>query len=523
MNIEKKQRGTVILTAVILAAIVVFSCLNAHLLIEPFEDLQAGDTDFSDFVEDVQSAYTSDPFWKNQFVNLNGLFMRLTGRRFDNNVYLMDNGMLNRPLRQIDVSPLANNVTMFNSYLEEKGIPFLYVQAPYKMDTEEELLQEYADIHASENIDNMLNALQEGGVRVHDLRPSISATPEMIERYFYNTDHHWNAEGALVAFGEIAEQIADTFPEEQFDLSYTDPEFWERHVLESWFLGSEGKRVGVYYGGEDDLIYYTPRFETEMSCAIPKHRQLYRGDFEGANIRSQYIEHKNYWEDNAYCVYIGGDYPLVQHRNYDAPNKLRVLLIKDSFMLPVQAYLSTVFQEIDVVDPRHLTQSNIAEYASAFNPDIVVMMVNPSVFAGKQYADFGVTQAADRDEKLAEPSVKLSKDVVEIKAQKSQYNRAALSYDLQYGRRYTLCFDDVEFLEGSSQGLSAYLYDPIAKRTICSEVFDIDYCRKTGKFEWTFDAPSKGQNQLQVLLYSGLAGNTNGIHIKYLNVTLIEE
>ena len=42
--------------------------------------------------------------------------------------------------------------------------------------------------------DHLLSCLNAAGVNALDMRPQLSQTSEMIQQYFYKTDHHWNPE-----------------------------------------------------------------------------------------------------------------------------------------------------------------------------------------------------------------------------------------------------------------------------------------------------------------------------------------
>ena len=47
---------------------------------------------------------------------------------------------------------------------------------------------------------------------------------------------------------------------------------------------------------------------------------------------------------------------MVNHRNLSAHVKARILLLKDSYGLPIQAFLSTLFSEVDVLDLRRFDE-----------------------------------------------------------------------------------------------------------------------------------------------------------------------
>lgn len=390
-TLEKKNWGRKAVTIMVLVLLVILSAVNLKIVKVPLEKFIKKESDFEGFADEIQKSYLSDSFdHKNDFVNVNGFFAKLTGRRVLNNVVKLNNGMLGRTLGHVDTVPLANGISEFSDYLSEKDIPFLYIQIPVKESLDGKSYPVGVNFYGNKNSDSILSQLSACGVNTLDLRPFISQTSEMLEQYFSKTDHHWNSDGAFVAFQKILNRLNQSLPEANIDMTYAQADHWERHSLNNWFLGSLGKRVGNFFGGTDPLIWYTPVFETEMSFSVPEKAMFYRGDFSKANIRTMYIEDKDYFRYDAYCVYIGTNYSLGQHRNLNAPSPLKVLMIKDSFSLPLEAYLSTVFQEVDALDPRAFTDCTFAEYVERAKPDIVILTMNPSVFVNEEYQNFGI-------------------------------------------------------------------------------------------------------------------------------------
>ena len=515
---ETKHRGRKVLAAAVLVLLVLLSIVNLKIVKEPLQKFIQNDLSFEGFADEVQKGYLSDSFaYKNDFVNLNGLFARLTGRRVLNDVVKLNNGMLGQPpLRDMDMTAFANEIAVFSDYLREQNMPFLYVQIPYKESLDGQSLPIGVTSYANKNADDLLSQLSAAEVETLDLRPLLCQTPEMLEQYFYKTDHHWNSDGAFVGFREILNYLNELFPEGNIDLTYAQTDQWERHSIDDWFLGSRGKRVGVFFGGTDPLIWYTPKFETEMSCAIPVHGWFSRGDFTDANIRAQYIEEKNYFGYNAYCVYIGGDYPLVQHRNLNAPSPLKVFMIKDSFNLPLQAYLSTVFQEVDVVDPRHFSECTIAEYVERTEPDIVILAIHPGMFESKWYQNFGEEEAISSRVEGSSWDPVVQQDIA-VEANGDNFNYAA--YPLEANTVYRVAFEGVDILEGQTEGVGLVLYDKMTKAGLGNTIFDIAYCEAANGFSWGFRTPNT-QDELELLFYAGIYGFTTGNSVIYRDVTV---
>lgn len=514
MGNNNNERRLITLTVCVLLFLFVLGVCNAGLAAEPIKSLAGGEIGFSEFIDKIQEKYVSDDLiLKDAFLNLNGGFARLTGRRVYNDIVLTNNGMLTAVVPQKNMEEMAAGICGFSSSLsgEPLNIPFLYVQTPYKEPLDGNIMPVGVNSYANENADSLLMLLQSEGVECLDLRPSLVSTTEDMEKYFFNTDHHWTYDGAFVGFQLIMERLNDMLQESGIDMAYADKSAWESHTVQDLFLGARGKRVGKYFGGVDDFSWLTPRFETNMSCAVPHHYKIYKGSFSDAIMRTANIEGKDYFHRAPYCLYIGGDYPLVQHRNAGAPSDLKVLILKDSYVLPIQSYCSAMFREVDVVDPRHYTESSIIDYVIRTEPDVVLMMVNPSLLGTKQYSELGT--AGEGENPVKQPSVVLM-DNSDIHNQNAYHTIAVDS-----GKTYRICFDDVQFKNGGSDGVMVGLYNRTANKTIYSRVYDVEYCRNYGGFEWIFETPA-GSDEIELLLYAGLPGETKGNEVTYMGVTL---
>lgn len=504
MKSFKSNWRLLVLGLVFLGFVFCFSLVNLHLVKEPIISF-LNHCNFQVSRDQLEEKYTSDDlFHKTDFINLSGLYARLTGRRKHNDIYLTKNGMITLLMEQQNMTPLADNFIRFSENLSSADIPFLYVQAPYKEDFSDSILPDGVFSYGNENADALLSKLKNANVNTLDLRPHINATCELIDTYYFRTDHHWNIDGAFLGFQLISQQLEEMLPGAQ-DLTYTDKNLWQRHTLEDWFLGSRGKRVGVYFCGVDDYSWLTPTFPTQMTTTIEKNGTQLSGDFAGANLHPEFLNEKDYFNTNVYCNYIGGDFPMVRHHNPDAPNPQKLLLIKDSYSLPVQAFLSTLFREVEVIDPRYYPNYDITTYAFISQPDLVLMLYNPSAFPIKEYMDFGkLDPAFTRLKPMKEPAGDIS--VPEEN-----------TVNLGYGRIYRLEFDD--FLTSNpeiTEVMVAVLAEGSGKPTQ-SHVFDLNYCRETGNFSWLFSTPRYGSSRLKLVFLGGTSLYGSGV---YQNVVL---
>lgn len=395
---NKKKINLVLKVLAVFFCIYIFltAWLNIGIVKKQWNRFRFGEINVSTFIKKVSSNFMTDFEGKYVYINLNGLFVRLMGQDKNNDVIRLKNGMLSEKIPEINMEDRAENLIELNEYCKRENIQFLYVQAPDKMDLEKTLLPEGMVNHANENADCLLECLSHANIETLDLRPYTSATKDMVQQYFYKTDHHWNPFGAFIGFQKIIEKVSEIFPETTFDPIPLDLEHWNVHKKEKWFLGSHGRRVGIYFGGVEDLIWMTPAFDTQISCSIPDRNKVYKGDFEKANIRKRILEqnHKNYFNRRPYQIFTGRDYPLIKERNEQAASNIKVLLIKDSFSRPVMAYMSTEFQKLDVIDLRHYKESTLVEYIEKSHPDLVMMMLYPGSFSNDaqfQYNSSAIT------------------------------------------------------------------------------------------------------------------------------------
>ena len=494
----------------------IMSINNISLVEEPIRNFITDSCSFHDMTKSISDNYVSEKLWqKNGFINLNGLFARAMGRRVYNKVTLLNNGMLTyddpKMAERSDMSKTIEGISSFSKFLMQYDIPFLYVQDPIKMDSKQLLIPDHISYYVNDNVDELLMGLTDSGVPALDLRPYLTSSIEQVERYYYRTDHHWNANGAFEAFQLILPKMEDVMGEE-LDKAYTNISLWDQHVLEHWFLGSHGKRVGSQFAGTDSLIWYTPVFDTSMSLIVPKHKWIYKGNFAQVNIRSQYIQKAHYFADNDYCVYIGGDYPLAEHRNAGAPNRIKVLLIKDSFALPLQAFFSTEFYSVDVIDPRYYTDSTLVQYCVYTRPDIVIMSINPSSIKNEKYYNLGSDSFQINYE---ERDLLLSDYNIELEANDSSYHYVNIPVKLAPGSSYRFSFHDISVTTGQTAGISVLVFNFAENKIVRQEIFDVDFCQANGGGEWSFCMPSieSDNADYQLLIYAGVHGSTKGIGI----------
>lgn len=337
---------------------------------------------------EVNTSYTEDFFGKYSFINFNGLVAKILGRQTVNDVVKLQNGHLTQPIEALDNGADAAKVTELNSWLAEKEIPFLFVQTPYKIDATDKQLPRGIEDYSNENADIFLNAIGQVGIPYLDMRKELVEQGISYEEMFYKTDHHWTTESAFYAFTILTDYMESEWGYEIAD-EITDRASYEEEFYRQCLLGSHGRRCGKYYGGLDDFKVIAPTYETNISTCIVDTGEVREGDFRESLLVQERLLEENLFEASQYHTYIGDEYGLVIHKNADADVREKVLIVRDSYVLPMQAFLSQTIEELHVVDLRYYTEMSLYEYIEQINPDKVIMIYNPYMYQEQNAFEFG--------------------------------------------------------------------------------------------------------------------------------------
>jgi len=487
---------------------------NRTLVLEPVSLFLQSKFSFQEMKNTVQENYLGDRLrGKNDLISLNGGYARLQGRSRYNEIVRMTNGMLTDiATNMMDTSDFAENLSRFSEDLNAKGIPFLFVMTPYKIPKEENLIPTGLEDFTNAIADQALAELVDRNVPFLDLREDMSMTREQVEKYFYRTDHHWNMDGCFVAYQRIMEAIQAQFPE--IKMTFTNPALWEKTVLPRWWLGADGRRVGPLFAGVDDLDYILPTFETEMSRYSLGVWNI-KGDFRTACIREWMLEQSDYFDMDSYDRYLGGGYTLTLHRYPQAENPLKLMILRDSFMVPLECLLSTELTAIDVIDPRMYDATSEADYVTLNSPDMVILMICPGIFPStyyKYYTNFGKVPALEVIEEN-------QWDELIVSGTPENWDYTVLPARLESGKSYVLTLDRIQINRGNPDGAQLMLYhgDELLDQT----VFNIDYGNQF-EYRWGFLIP-KGEadgTDFELRFYAGVGGATEGTELIYQGIRL---
>lgn len=339
-------------------------------------------------IESTNQIYADNVAFSNEFINMWSQTQSLSEAQLlddaEYGVIIKDeNGSLYFPASDVNVTPYAQNTIKFAKTLENKKVPFIYIQAPNKYieGYTDEIVSEYN--FSNKNATEFLNLLKNNKIDTLDLRELIIKEDLDKESLFYKTDHHWTTSTAFWAYTKIVNCLNDKY---NFNIDennfYTDIKNYKQKVIENCYLGSLGRRVGRAVSGLDDYTFIEPNFETNYKIfngVTSKTEPIFSGNFDKAIVKENILNGSDVTL-NKHASYFEWDYGDLIIKNTLIDNDIKILLIKDSYSLPVMAFLSTCVSEIHSVDLRDIPCVNLSEYINEYDFNAVIMMYNTEVF-----------------------------------------------------------------------------------------------------------------------------------------------
>jgi len=339
-------------------------------------------------IDSMEKTIDNDTYKRENYIDFYGWLQKVMGKHVIVDIgygelYKTKYGQITYAVPKQDVSEELESIYMLKKELDKQGIPLLYVQAPFKLPPDEQQLPGNVKDHSNENADRFLKGLDAAGIDYLDLRKNYWSKGLDQNQLFFNTDHHWTINGAFNSYQEIAEKLNSDYGF-RINQKYTELNNYNQEVFKDDYIGSMGRRVGEAYAGADDFTLITPKFDTDYTVYERDYggEKVFKGSFRDAVLTNSYLAPGTPLDTNRYAVYHGDNAEL-EFVNHQVKSG-RVLVIKDSFGLPIYSFMSTGVHEVRALDVR-LFKESVAEYAEKYHPDVVVIIYNADCFGGEMF------------------------------------------------------------------------------------------------------------------------------------------
>ena len=281
----------------------------------------------------------------------------------------------------------AEKLSQLGAFAQSNGSQLVFFQAPARYDSDYVRLPIAVNDNSKENVNYLYKQLKNNdNLTVLNSQYLYKDNNKNFSDLFFKTDHHWNIKTAFWAYSEICRELNKN--NYQINESYYSINNYNIETIQDSYLGSLGVRTGGLFSGYDDFDLIYPKFDTDYTKIICRVQNQsiekggtieYRGNFETA-VLSSYNLIKERKAKITFGTYVSSDRSEIIIKNNKSATKRKAMIVKDSFGLPVSAFLSTCFEEEIIIDPRYNHDKTLYEYISDYKPDVVILIYNPGAY-----------------------------------------------------------------------------------------------------------------------------------------------
>ena len=354
--------------------------------------------DFESRIETVEQAANGSFLSLNLFQDINGYKNLLTNSAMlpvggDLQIIRGEDGYLyysnNFPYESYDFSDQALLLREVQSVVQDSGGSLLFVNCPHLY--VEGLTQSdlpVSNLNARSNA--FLYALKGYGIASLDARRVLTESELPPQQYRYKTEPHWTTQASFEVYIELLNWMYGQESSSADSAFLTDRSNYRQTTYENAFSGQMGKRIGIPYAGYDDFTLIEPGFDTrftlhydEKGFVPPK-----QGDFASVLLDMHWMEQADPYQRSPYNAYLTSLYSYRRICNELNPDGPRILVIGDTYMLPVASLLATAAGELHLLWPYGLPDMDedvktLLDYIEKYDFDHVIVGMSPdSMYEG---------------------------------------------------------------------------------------------------------------------------------------------
>lgn len=320
------------------------------------------------FMQESEIFITDHFPFRNQWVWTKSTLEQLRLQQENNGIYRGKEGYLFEKFLEPDYAKLeqyTNAMKQFATSHPDANMTFLL--APNSIGIYPELLPWLAPAYPQQKVNEWVAKQLKGDMTFLDGFNIFSSHKDDDKPLYYKTDHHWTTYGAYLAYKAYAsEQNWNALEIDEFNI----------RTVSNAFLGSFHSR-SLFSGLTPDSIEV---FEPIK----PLQTTVYIAD-TNETLTTMY-DHSALNKKDKYTYFLGGVHALMTmttDHGEQAPDKEKLLVIKDSYAHNMLPFLTQHVSEIHVIDVRFYNGS-IKEYMENNDIKDVLLLFNTSTFTNEQ-------------------------------------------------------------------------------------------------------------------------------------------
>ena len=285
--------------------------------------------------EDLET-FTADQIpGRDLFVGVNAYWNLATGRNAAQDIYYGKDGYLINAPKPLDEKIFSDNLTRFDDFAAQQGIPADLLMVPSGGYLMEDKLPPF---HGAYHDDALHEKAQEllHHTQVIDVREALKTGAET-RQVCYRTDHHLTSYGNYLLYQQYQNHRGQPFlSEEDFNV-YTHDGFY----------GTTWSGSGYWKVAPDQVEVWDSCFHVEVTFQDG-------GQPPKTTYQLFYPDHLK--ELDKYPVFLDGNHSMVHIHSPQAPEG-SILLVRDSYAHCMSTFLSISYEDLYLVDLRYYRNS----------------------------------------------------------------------------------------------------------------------------------------------------------------------
>ena len=304
------------------------------------------------YSKDFESYLKDHILMRSELVTLRSELGNIFGRPFSSLVFRGKDGQLFlRPT--LDEPAMLMTAEMYRSFAEKQNVPVDMILCPDAGAVLTDKLPWAAVIEDEDRIAAKFTEALGSRINLFNAKQTIAELRDSGMKVFFKTDQHWTAECARNVLDRYFEQSGQEIPEITYNEKQTAPFFGN---LYSGAPGFFDEMETVKYLENPDGVYHLKELDT------------------GTESDSVFDTMWNLGVRNRYNIFIGGHFDNT-HITSNA-NGGKLLLMGDSYLMPLVPLLADRFSEIRIIDLRQFAEKgkSLSQLLGDFEPDRVLIV-----------------------------------------------------------------------------------------------------------------------------------------------------
>lgn len=291
----------------------------------------------------------------------------------------VDNWILEKHKSYSQEKDIKDVAKIINDFSNKTNKKVFYFSLPHKSNILSHLYPRYETNNKNNKISFFIDNLDESKINIIDTSQYFKEnfSEEELEKFYFKTDHHWNAIGSFESF----KYMINTFLESENIKINND--IWDNYktsfIRDIDFLGSYNRNLYGLVDKNEDIPFVHSKLSTNYKIYKYENKELKEQDIKSVWSTDTYKNLNEITYGGSY-VWDIGYYKVI---NENALIDKKIIIFRDSYQGAMAWLFADLFKEIEVVDSRNIQKETgfKSDYIlKNSNADYMFMMYNDLSF-----------------------------------------------------------------------------------------------------------------------------------------------